>query len=48
MDLCPERAEPGVVWPHDGRLLQGTVREGATHESPSHIPDDTAQYIYMH
>jgi hypothetical protein len=48
MDLCPERAEPGVVRPHNGRLLQGTARQGATHEGPSHIPDDTAQHIYMH
>jgi hypothetical protein len=48
MDLCPERAEPGVVWPHNGRLLQGTARAGATHESSSHIPDHTAQYIYLH
>jgi hypothetical protein len=48
MALCPERAEPGVAWPHGGRLLQGTAREGATHESASHIPDHTARHIYRH
>jgi hypothetical protein len=48
MALCPERAEPGVAWPHSGRLLQGTMREGATHESALHIPDQTARYIYRH